>query len=72
MTIWYDYVQNYSKGSWYDINKSLKLARVKAIVIISWWVQVSRKKIQALFKDFFKYFSAIFKDIFSGILGVSQ
>ena len=38
----------------------------------SWWVQVSRKKIQALFKDFFKYFSAIFKDIFSGILGVSQ
>ena len=35
MTIWYDYVQNSpSKGSLYDINKSLKLARVKAIVII--------------------------------------
>ena len=34
----------------------------------AWWVQVSRKKNQALFKDF----SAIFKDIFSVVLGVSQ
>ena len=30
------------------------------------------KKIQALFKDFFKDFSVIFKDIFSVALGVSQ
>ena len=40
--------------------------------VLTWWVQVSRKKIQALFKDFFKDFSAIFKDIFSVVLGVSQ
>ena len=39
---------------------------------ITWWVQVSRQEIQALFKDFFKDIFADFKDIFSVDQGVSQ
>ena len=56
------------------LNVSMTSWRIISIYIEiqSWWVQVSRQEIQALFKDFFNDIFADFKGIFSVDPGVSQ